>query len=120
MHVFLRCRLATRAQTRDSREGFNERRAFVALDVSTQRTAHHDGAPARFRTFRLMRSRRTDNLFFADWTTSGVVSASIGGVIVDRITINGSWTFNPDGSVSETEQQTLANGVPGLLLHFKD
>jgi hypothetical protein len=58
--------------------------------------------------------------FFANGTTSGVVSASVGGVIVDPIMINGSWTVNPDGSVSETEQQTLANGVPGLLLHFKD
>ena len=41
---------------------------------------------------------------------------SINGQI-SPVTIHGTWTVNPDGSVSETEIQT---GGPGLTLHFKD
>jgi hypothetical protein len=49
-------------------------------------------------------------------TTSGVLWASIDGQIVP-ISIKGTFTVNPDGSVTEIEQQT---GGPGALLHFKD
>ena len=49
-------------------------------------------------------------------TTSGVLWASIGGQI-SPITVKGSFTVNPDGSVTEIEQQT---GGPGALLHFAD
>jgi len=54
--------------------------------------------------------------FFADGTTSGVLTASINGQI-SPITVHGTWTINPDGSISETEIQT---GGPGQTLHFKD
>jgi hypothetical protein len=54
--------------------------------------------------------------FSADGTTSGVVTGSINGQI-SSATLHGTWTINPDGSVSETEIQT---GGPGLTLHFRD
>jgi hypothetical protein len=54
--------------------------------------------------------------FFVDGTTSGVLTGSINGQITP-VTVHGTWTVNPDGSVSETEIQT---GGPGLTLHFKD
>jgi hypothetical protein len=55
--------------------------------------------------------------FFANGTTSGVLTASLNGNI-SAITIKGTWTVDPkDGSISETEQQF---GGPGATLHFKD
>ncbi len=48
--------------------------------------------------------------------TRGVLTASINGQI-SPITINGSFSVNPDGSVFEIEQQT---GGPNALLHFTD
>jgi hypothetical protein len=55
-------------------------------------------------------------IFSADGTTSGVLTASINGQI-SPITVHGTWTINPDGSISETEFQT---GGPGQTVHFKD
>ena len=57
--------------------------------------------------------------FFADGTTSGVLTGSINGQISSP-TVHGTWTLNPDGSVSETDVQTVITGGPGLTLHFKD
>ena len=54
--------------------------------------------------------------FSADGTTSGVVTGSINGQI-SSATLHGTWTINPDGSISETDVQT---GGPGLTLHFRD
>ena len=54
--------------------------------------------------------------FFADGTTSGVLTGSINGQISSP-TVHGTWTLNPDGSVSVTEIQT---GGPGLTLHLRD
>ena len=53
--------------------------------------------------------------FSADGTTSGVVTGSINGQI-SSATLHGTWTINPDGSVSEAEIQT---GGPAQTLHFK-
>jgi hypothetical protein len=55
-------------------------------------------------------------LFDVLWTGPIVLTASINGQI-SPITINGSFSVNPDGSVFEIEQQT---GGPNALLHFTD
>jgi hypothetical protein len=54
--------------------------------------------------------------YSADGTTSGVFTGSINGQI-STFPVQGTWTLNPDGSVSETDIQT---GGPGLTLHFRD
>ena len=54
--------------------------------------------------------------YSADGTTSGVFTTSINGQI-SRFSVHGTWTLNPDGSVSETDTQT---GGQGLTLHFTD
>ena len=54
--------------------------------------------------------------YSADGTTSGVFTGSINGQI-STFPVQGTWTINPDGSISETEIQT---GGPGLTLHFTD
>ena len=51
----------------------------------------------------------------ADGTTSGVFTGSINGQI-STFPVHGTWTINPDGSISETDVQA---GGPGLTLHFK-
>jgi hypothetical protein len=53
--------------------------------------------------------------YFADGTTSGVSSFSIGGTVY-KVTVAGTFTVNADGSVSETEKQT--SGPLLLTLHF--
>jgi hypothetical protein len=53
--------------------------------------------------------------YFANGTTSGVTSFSIGGQVQTGVTFAGTFTVNADGSVSETDKQTSG---PGLLLHF--
>jgi hypothetical protein len=53
--------------------------------------------------------------FSADGTTSGVFTGSINGQI-STFPVHGTWTINPDGSISETDVQA---GGPGLTLHFK-
>jgi hypothetical protein len=53
--------------------------------------------------------------YFANGTTSGVTSFSIGGQVQTGVTFVGTFTVNADGSVSETDKQTSG---PGLLLHF--
>jgi hypothetical protein len=57
--------------------------------------------------------------YSADGTTSGVFTGSFGGQI-SSVTVRGTWTLNPDGSVSETDVQTVITGGPGLTLNFKD
>ena len=52
---------------------------------------------------------------FPNGTSVGVVTFSIGGVISTRVTLSGTFTINPDGSMSSTVQQT---SPPGFLLHF--
>ena len=54
--------------------------------------------------------------YSADGTTSGVFTTSINGQI-STFSVHGTWTLNPDGSVSETDTQT---GGPGLTLHLRD
>ena len=54
--------------------------------------------------------------YSADGTTSGVFTGSINGQI-STFPVQGTWTINPDGSISETDVQT---GGPGLTLHFRD
>ena len=51
-----------------------------------------------------------------DGTTSGVFTTSVNGQI-STFPVHGTWTLNPDGSVSETDTQT---GGQGLTLHFTD
>jgi hypothetical protein len=53
--------------------------------------------------------------YFANGTTSGVTTFSIGGQVQSRVTFAGTFTVNADGSVSETDTQTTG---PGLVLHF--
>jgi hypothetical protein len=48
-------------------------------------------------------------------TTSGVTSFSIGGQVLSRVTFEGTFTVNADGSVSETDTQTSG---PMLTPHF--
>jgi hypothetical protein len=55
--------------------------------------------------------------FFANGTTSGLVSFSIGGTVFSHVRLKGTFTVNADGSVSETETQLDS---PGLKLHFDD
>jgi hypothetical protein len=55
--------------------------------------------------------------FFANGTTSGLVSFSIGGTVFSHVRLKGTFTVNADGSVSETETQLDS---PGLTLHFDD
>ena len=57
--------------------------------------------------------------YSADGTTSGVFTGSINGQI-STFPVQGTWTLNPDGSVSETDVQTVITGGPGLTLHFLD
>ena len=54
--------------------------------------------------------------YFTDGTTSGVFTTSVNGQI-STFPVHGTWTLNPDGSVSETDTQT---GGQGLTLHFRD
>ena len=51
-----------------------------------------------------------------DGTTSGVFTTSVNGQI-STFPVHGTWTINPDGSISETDVQA---GGPGLTLHFTD
>jgi hypothetical protein len=53
--------------------------------------------------------------YFANGTTSGVTSFSVGGTVQTGVTFVGTFTVNTDGSVSETDQQT---SPPGLRLRF--
>jgi hypothetical protein len=53
--------------------------------------------------------------YFANRTTSGVTTFSIGGQVQSRVTFAGAFTVNADGSVSETDTQTSG---PGQVLHF--
>ena len=53
--------------------------------------------------------------YSADGTTNGVFTASINGQ-VSTFPVHGTWTINPDGSISETDVQA---GGPGLTLHFR-
>jgi hypothetical protein len=53
--------------------------------------------------------------YFANGTTSGVTTFSIGGQVQSRVTFAGAFTVNADGSVSETDTQTSG---PGQVLHF--
>ncbi len=55
--------------------------------------------------------------FFANGTTSGLVTFSIGGTVFSHVRLKGTFTVNADGSVSETETQLDS---PGLKLHFDD
>ena len=54
--------------------------------------------------------------YSTDGTTSGVFTTSVNGQI-STFPVQGTWTINPDGSISETDVQT---GGPGLTLHFRD
>ena len=53
--------------------------------------------------------------YSTDGTTSGVFTGSINGQI-STFPVQGTWTINPDGSISETDVQA---GGPGLTLHFR-
>jgi hypothetical protein len=53
--------------------------------------------------------------YFANGTTSGVTSFSVGGTVVTELPFTGTFTVNADGSVSNT---ALQGGPPGRLLNF--
>ena len=53
--------------------------------------------------------------YSTDGTTSGVFTTSVNGQI-STFPVQGTWTINPDGSISETDVQA---GGPGLTLHFR-
>jgi hypothetical protein len=53
--------------------------------------------------------------FFANGTTTGVVTFSIGGTVYSGVTLAGTFTVNAGGSVSQTVYQT---SPPGQTLHF--
>jgi hypothetical protein len=48
-------------------------------------------------------------------TSTGVVTFSIGGQVFKAVTLEGTFTVNPDGSMSSAVKQT---SPPGFLLHF--
>jgi len=55
--------------------------------------------------------------FFANGTTSGVVTFSVGGQVFSGVTLAGIFRVNADGSVSQTINQT---SFPFGTLHFNN